>query len=64
MEPLIETKRLVLREMSHDDRPPIEKILQDPEVMIAYEGPSVSKKSLVGSTNSCNAIKTITLACG
>ena len=25
--------------MSHDDRPAIEKILQDPEVMIAYEGP-------------------------
>ena len=45
MEPLIETKRLVLREMSHDDRPAIEKILQDPEVMIAYEGQTAATLS-------------------
>lgn len=33
----IETKRLILREMTENDLPALRKILQDEEVMYAYE---------------------------
>lgn len=34
---ILETERLILRKMTHDDLPSLCKILQDPEVMYAYE---------------------------
>jgi RimJ/RimL family protein N-acetyltransferase len=37
MKTILETKRLYLREMNMDDIPDLSKILQDPEVMYAYE---------------------------
>ena len=36
---LPQTDRLVLREMTEDDLPTLKEILQDPQAMIAYEGP-------------------------
>lgn len=36
---IIETERLILREMNQDDLPDLKEILQDAEVMYAYEGP-------------------------
>ncbi|MFT4010752.1 MAG: GNAT family N-acetyltransferase [Nocardioidaceae bacterium] len=36
---LIETRRLVLRELTEADRPSLRTILQDAETMAAYEGP-------------------------
>jgi ribosomal-protein-alanine N-acetyltransferase len=35
---ILETERLFLREMTRDDYPALCQILQDPEVMYAYEG--------------------------
>ena len=35
---IIQTERLYLREMGQEDYPALKKILQDPEVMYAYEG--------------------------
>jgi len=36
---MIETKRLYMREMTQDDYDALCRILQDPEVMYAYDGP-------------------------
>ncbi|MGF3030814.1 GNAT family N-acetyltransferase [Microbacterium alcoholitolerans] len=36
---IIETSRLRLRELTADDLPALKRILRDPEVMVAYEGP-------------------------
>lgn len=36
---ILETDRLILRKMNTADLPDLKKILQDPEVMTAYEGP-------------------------
>ena len=36
---VLETERLILREMVQDDLPALCAMLQDPEVMYAYEGP-------------------------
>lgn len=38
MTEILTTRRLVLRELNHDDRPALAAILQDPETMHAYEG--------------------------
>lgn len=35
---ITETRRLRLRELTVDDLPALKRILQDPEVMVAYEG--------------------------
>lgn len=35
---ILETKRLILRKMTQEDLPTLRKILQDAEVMVAYEG--------------------------
>lgn len=35
---ILETERLVLREMTHEDFSDIRKMLQDDDVMYAYEG--------------------------
>lgn len=35
---ILETKRLILREMTKEDLPTLSKILQDDEVMYAYDG--------------------------
>ena len=37
MEPILQTSRLLLREMTEDDLPALRSILQDPQVMYAYE---------------------------
>ncbi|HIW75684.1 MULTISPECIES: GNAT family N-acetyltransferase [Gordonibacter] len=37
--PILKTERLVLREMTQDDFPALCAMLQDPDVMYAYEGP-------------------------
>lgn len=37
MKTILETERLILREMTQDDYPPLCKILQDKDVMYAYE---------------------------
>lgn len=36
---ILETERLILREMVQGDLPALCAMLQDPEVMYAYEGP-------------------------
>lgn len=36
---IVETERLRLRELDAPDLPALRKILQDPQVMVAYEGP-------------------------
>ena len=35
---ILQTERLILREMTPADRPQIAAILQDPRCMVAYEG--------------------------
>lgn len=42
---VIETARLILREMTRADYPALAAILQDPEVMYAYEGPFSDKET-------------------
>lgn len=37
MKPILQTSRLLLREMTEDDLPALRSILQDPQVMYAYE---------------------------
>lgn len=41
---ILETNRLILREMAQDDYPSLCKILQDADVMYAYEGPFNDKE--------------------
>ena len=42
----IETKRLIMREMTENDLPELRKILQDEEVMYAYEH-AVSEEEVI-----------------
>ena len=50
---ILETERLLLREMTTADFEPLCGILQDPEVMYAYEHAFQMKRSGTGSTTSC-----------
>ncbi|GHT57574.1 acetyltransferase [Spirochaetia bacterium] len=50
MKMILETNRLYLREMDIHDLPDLSKILQDPEVMYAYEHP-FSDEELIGWYN-------------
>jgi RimJ/RimL family protein N-acetyltransferase len=43
---VIETARLILRELTRADYPALAAILQDPEVMYAYEGPFSDKETI------------------
>lgn len=44
-EPVLETPRLALRQMTKADLPDLKEILQDPKVMYAYEGPFTDEES-------------------
>jgi len=46
MKQILETSRLVLREMTQGDHPALAEILQDEQTMYAYEGVCLQTRSL------------------
>lgn len=63
-EMILETKRLVLRKLEQSDFREACKLLQDPEVMYAYEGPLVIRKFRYGWTRCFGGTRMTVSLCG
>jgi len=61
---ILETERLFLREMTQEDIPALCRIMQDEDVMYAYEGIYNDSEVQVWLTRSCKAMRSTALACG
>lgn len=61
---ILETERLALRKMTQADFPALCEILQDEQIMYAYEGAFSGEEAQHGSTGSWSAIGTTESAYG
>lgn len=61
---ILETERLMLREMTQSDFDDLAEMLCDPEVMYAYERDFPMKTSGNGLTISCRVTKNTVSVCG
>lgn len=60
----IETDRLLLREMSLSDMEALSSILQDENVMYAYNGAFSDEETLAWMQSSCDGTESMVSACG